>query len=71
MDLADLSKRMKKFQKATVTNLGDLEKRRAQEAQDLATKADKDKYVGKVFKVQKAQIGFLKLKKHLKEGTQA
>ena len=68
-DIADLTKRMKKFQKSKVTNLADLEKRKAEEAEKAEQK--ENAYVGKVFKVHKARLGFVKLKKHLKEGTQA
>lgn len=43
---------MQKFQKSKVTNLGDLEKRKAAEARELAEK--NNFYVGKVFQVHKA-----------------
>ena len=66
-DLADLTKRMKAFQKSKVTNLADLEKRKSEETEKAEYK--ENAYVGKVFKVHKARLGFVKLKKHLKEGT--
>ena len=70
-DLADLTKRMKKFQKSKVTNLEDLIKRKAEEAKTKEEKDHEYMYVGKVFKVHKARLGYVKLKKHLKAGTQA
>ena len=59
---------MKKFRESKVTNLEDLEKRKAKEADEKAQK--ENKYVGNVFKVSKYQIGLFKLKKYLKGGTE-
>ena len=66
-DLAELGKRMKKFQNSKVTNLQDLEKRKAEEERLKANKDDM--YIGKVFRVHRAQFDLFKLKKHLKKGT--
>ena len=54
-----------------MTNLEDLIKRKAEEAKTKEEKDHEYMYVGKVFKVHKARLGYVKLKKHLKAGTQA
>ena len=50
-----------------MTQLEDLERRKAEEAREKAEKDDN--MIGRVFKVHRAQLGLLKLKKYLKQGT--
>ena len=65
-DLADLARRMKKFQLSKVTNLDDLIRKQEEEAKA----AEESQYVGTRFKIHKGQLAYPKLKQHLKEGTQ-
>ena len=65
-DLADLARRMKKFQQSKVTNLDDLTRKQEEEAKA----AEDSQFVGTRFKIHKGQLAFHKLKQHLKEGTQ-